>query len=138
MAIGSAAGALLLAAPVLAHEQHAGDGGKTVERVIILSGPGHHGDSAVERRVRVVELGGPEGASCGGGTPTEVNSASPDGREKTRIVICGHDGVSAAERADKLEKALTRIQQNDELSAEHKARVTAALQEAIERLRNSR
>jgi ribosome assembly protein YihI (activator of Der GTPase) len=50
-------------------------------------------------------------------------------------VLCGNSQLSAAERADKLEHVLSRLEARDDLSAEQKAKVTAALREAIEKVR---
>ena len=126
------AAGLVAGAPAAARDEPADGHHQTrVERVIVLSDKGHQGGEA-RRRVRVLDVDG-DRAGC---DKTEVNDS--DGRQKTRIVICGDERSSAADRAARLEQALARIQQNDDLSAEHKARVTAALQDAIERLRNTR
>jgi hypothetical protein len=126
------AGGLAVGAPAAAQDEPADGHHQTrIERVIILSDKDHR-DGEAGRRVRILDVDG-DRAGC---DKTEVNDR--DGREKTKVVVCGDDHASAADRAARLETALGRIQQNDELSAEHKARVTAALQDAIERLRSTR
>lgn len=128
------AGGLVLAAPAAAHPEHADGQDKTVTRVVVISHSKGQAQSEGEgrRRVRILDTSG-DGPGC-----DRTEAGDPDGREKTKVIICGDPEVSAADRAARLEKALGRIQQNDQLSADHKARVTAALQEAIERLRNTR
>jgi hypothetical protein len=125
------AGGIAVGAPAAAQDEPADAHQTRVERVIVLSDKDHN-DGEARQRIRVLDVNG-DHPGC---DKTEVND--DEGREKTKVVICGDDHASAADRAARLEKALGRIQQNDELSAEHKARVTAALQEAIERLRNTR
>jgi hypothetical protein len=126
------AGGIVAGAPAAAQEEPADGHQQTrVERVIVLSDRDHQ-DGDARQRIRVLDVN----ADHPGCDKTEVND--DNGREKTKVVICGGDHASAADRAARLEKALGRIQRNDELSAEHKARVTAALQDAIERLRNTR
>jgi hypothetical protein len=126
------AGGIVAGAPAAAQDEPTDGHRQTrVERVIVLS-DGDHRDGEVRRRVRVLDVNG-DRPGC---DKAEVND--DNGREKTKVVVCGDEQASAADRAAHLEKALGRIQQSDELSAEHKARVTAALQDAIERLRNTR
>jgi hypothetical protein len=126
------AGGLAAGAPAAAQDEPADGHHQTrVERVIVLSDKDHR-DGEARRQIRVLDVDG-DHAGC---DKTEVNDS--DGRQKTKVIVCGDEQVSAADRAARLEKALGRIQQNDDLSAEHKARVTAALQEAIERLRATR
>jgi hypothetical protein len=128
LAAGLAAGA-----PAAAQDEPADGHHQTrIERVVILSDKDHR-EGEARHRVRILDVDG-DHAGC---DKTEVNDSG--GREKTKIVLCGGgDQASSADRAARLEQALGRIQQSDDLSAEHKARVTAALQDAIERLRNTR
>ena len=121
--------ALAVAAPAssLAHPHPEGEGRKH-DRVIILEkhegGPGKrlrafHADRAAMK--------------CDGEDATKIEETSQD--EKTKFFFC-HDGkASPAAKADRLEKALSRIRAEDHLSPEHKARVEAAMQQAIGRLR---
>jgi hypothetical protein len=116
----------------------ASDEGKThTERVIIMTdAKGHDGESVRHdpdgARVRAFTLT-QDGASCSG-TRDVVDEQSADGKEKTHIIFCSNGEGNSAERAARLEKALARIEQNQELSAEHKAKVVAALRDAISRL----
>ena len=57
--------------------------------------------------------------------------------DKTKVIICSEEQLTEAQRIEKIEKVLDRIQSNGELSAEHKERVTAALRRAIEDMRTT-
>ena len=132
--------------------EHRGKGERV--RTFHIERDGKHGDGNV-RTIRIERKGDHEGAGprvralhmgegarmidCGGGERTEVEESTggETTRERTRIVFCGKEGLSAAQRIEKLEKALDRINANGELSAEHKDKVTAALRGAIERLRTT-
>jgi hypothetical protein len=83
------------------------------------------------RAYRLSALGG-----CGAAHPL-VDRSTGDGGENNRVLICSDHDVSAAERTSRLEHALERIQQMDGLSDSSKERVTAALRQAIEELRNA-
>jgi len=124
----------LLAAPAPAQESQ--DQGKKSEQIIIVKreGPqtGEGGEHAMHR-FRIERMDG-SAAACTG-QKDEVNEASADGRERTRIMICGDSQLSAADRAAKLEKVLSRIEARDDMSADQKARVTTALRGAIDRIR---
>src|SRR5688500_14398649 len=156
-----------LGAPGIAHPHPEGADGKVEKVIILregeggenrgkrrirtfhVEGDGKHGDGAV-RTIRIQRRGDHAGAGprvrafhmgdgarlldCGG-ERTEVDEST--GNDRTRIVFCGKSDLSAAQRIEKLEKALDRINANDELSAEHKDKVTAALRGAIERLRTT-
>jgi hypothetical protein len=58
-----------------------------------------------------------------------------DDKQKTRIVLCGDSKLSPAERAAKLEEIRAKLGEREGMSAEHRAKVEAALTEAINRLR---
>ena len=88
-----------------------------------------------ERHVRVMRFDGGELADCGG--EEVVRSETGDDKDKTKVIICSKDQLTEAQRIEKIEKVLTRIQANDDLSAEHKDRVTAALRRAIEDMRTT-
>lgn len=112
--------------------QEAPDAGRKTEKIVIVERAGAHGDGQTHRfRIE----GGDEFIAKCEGSKDEVAEASPDGKERTRIVLCGHNQLSAAERADRLEHVLSRLESRDDLSAEQKARVTAALREAIDKVR---
>jgi hypothetical protein len=159
LALGAAASLLLAGAAgaALAHPHPDGDGdGKKVERVVVI-GDGHHGKPG-KHHVRRFEIhrvdgdrhgkpGGPRVrrfemlhgdalAHCDGGEKI-VDDSSGDGDRKTKVVICAK-GKPTAASAERLEEALARINDNDELSAEAKARIATALQSAIDRARSAR
>ena len=137
--VAASVGALGLAAPGLAHP-HSGEGEKKVEKVIILSGKHEAKDGArLPRQFHMLRERGKEGLVGCEGEKTEVNETTTgNGSEKTRIVFCHDDKLSAAERAEKLEQSLARIRSDEHLSGEHKAKVEAALSEAIAKLRASK
>ncbi|MFL6858291.1 MAG: hypothetical protein ACJ8EB_10340 [Allosphingosinicella sp.] len=101
-----------------------------VERFVLVDhkGQGESGDPHV---LAVALADG--GASCTGNAD-EVSQQSEDGKQKTKIVICSPGEASPADRAERLQRAIARVEANQELSAEHKEKVVAALREAIERL----
>jgi bla regulator protein BlaR1 len=72
-------------------------------------------------------------ADCAGGQATEVNEG--DANDRTRVVLCSRGNATPAERAERLQRARDRLAGDSELSAEAKARVTAALDREIARLR---
>ena len=135
--VASAAG---LSTPGFAQEEQ-GDG-KKQERIVVIER--HEGDSKKHadagRRTRVMSLDGEHrlrDCSAKGGEPTEFTSDG-DGKKKVKILICGKDGeLSGAQRAERLEQALARIQSNEHLSAEAKERIGQSLREAIERTRQT-
>jgi hypothetical protein len=157
LAFGAAAALLLAGAggAAFAHPHPEGDGdGKKVETFVVIrdgSGGEHHGkpgkhevhrfvvhrDGAPgEPRVRTFEMHGGDLAGCEGGEKI-VDESADEGDKKTKVIICTRGQPSAA-GAQRLEEALARINDNDELSAEQKARITTALQSAIDRARSAR
>jgi len=121
------------------HHGGAGGSGGHDERVIVMtrhSDGDHqaHGDGhAVEMRHHgdVHEVVIPD---CAGGQTDEVNEGTDNNR--TRIVLCSRGGeATPAQRADRLAHVRERIANDSDLSAEQKARVTAALDRQIARLR---
>lgn len=104
------------------------------ERIVIVNhvGPAAEGGAGAVQRFRIE--GGDLAAHCGG-QADEVNAASPDGHQRTRILVCGEGQSSSADRVAKLEQVLARMEANTEIGADQKARVTAALREAIEHAR---
>jgi hypothetical protein len=138
--LGLAAAALLLAGAggaALAHPHPDGEGeGKTVKRVVVIrdgkGGEDHSGD-----RVRKFEMHGiGRLADCDGGEKIVDEQAGDDDR-KTKVIICRKGAPTAAE-AERLEEALARINDNDHLSDEQKARIETALRSAIDRARSAR
>ena len=154
--LGAAASLLLAGAAAFAHPHPDGEGdGKKVERVVVI-GDGHHGKPG-KHEVRRVEVhrvhgdrhgkpGGPHVrrfemhggalADCDGGEKI-VDDSSGDGDKKTKVIICTMGRPTAA-TAERLEEALARINDNDELSAEAKARIATAVESAIDRARSAR
>lgn len=129
----AAASAVALAAAVpatgVAHPHPDGDR-KKMGRVIILENK-HRGEPG--KRMRAFHIGRAD-MKCEG-EATRIDEGSD--RERTKILLC-HDGkASASERTERLEKALSRIRSDEHLSAEHKAKVETAIEEAIAKLRST-
>jgi hypothetical protein len=144
---GAAAVAILAAAsatlgsPGLAHPHPEGEAkNERTERVIIMD---HRSDAAEHRsdgdRTHVMRMRrGPNGEvvapDCEGGEATNVDEGS--GNERTRIFLCNRgSGGNPAERAERLQRVRDRLAGDTELSAEARARVTAALDRQIAQLR---
>ncbi|MFL6845980.1 MAG: hypothetical protein ACJ8ER_14000 [Allosphingosinicella sp.] len=149
---GLAAAALLVATAgagaAFAHPHSDGDG-KKVERVIIIQDDkdGDHAsaDGAQIRRFEIHRDGDHASADGGGirrmemvgdcrGGDKIVDESAGDDKKKTRVMICSR-GEPSARAAEHLEEALARINANDDLSAEQKAKIETALRSAIERAR---
>ena len=137
--LGIAAAFLLLAGAggaAFAHPHPEGDGKEVKSFVIIHDGKGgeHH---ASGDRVRKFEMHGiGRLADCDGGEKIVDEQAGDDGK-KTKVIICRKGAPTAAE-AERLEEALARINDNDHLSDEQKARIETALRSAIDRARSAR
>jgi hypothetical protein len=113
------------AAPALAHEP-----GEKAQKQKIIIMTERHGDGRAEIRdgdSKVVI------ADCGG-DKTEFSGGDEAKGEKARVVICTRGNVSSADRARRLEHVLERINSDDALSAETKAKIGTALRDAIARL----
>ncbi len=125
---------VLSAGAASAHPHPDGDGKEPVRKIIVLDGK--HGAKDGKDRVRQFHFRrGADGRFQCDGEPTKVDETT--GGDRTRIMICGNDKLSAADRAAKLEETLARIRSDDHLGAEHKAKVEAALSAAISRLREA-
>jgi beta-lactamase regulating signal transducer with metallopeptidase domain len=114
-----------------AHRDHA----EHSERVIVMTHRGEgHGDGDHERHVEIHRDGRdviiPD---CDHGQADEVNEGTD--HDRTRIVLCSRGEATPAQRAERLQHVRDRLANDDELSAEQKARVTAALDREIARLR---
>lgn len=131
----AALGATVLALPAMAHPHP--QAGEKSEQVIIMTTDATDADAKKGgvRAFRMHPEGGMNFADCDG-DKTEIQEGT--GKEKTRIFICGKPGLSGEERAKKLEEVRSRLAKNDRLSGEHRSRVDAALQEAINRARSSK
>ena len=110
----------------------AGHDGKRI-RTFHIPRDGKAGDG--ERHVRVMRFGAGDLEDCGG--DQVVRSETGGENDKTKVVICSKDQLTEAQRIEKIEKVLNRIQSNGELSPEHNERVTAALRRAIEDMRTT-
>ena len=127
--------AAAVGAAALATGATAQDAKPRVERVIVLTDrDGHEVSSEIRDGPRIRAFTLTDGAASCSGARDEVNEQSSNGAEKTHIILCSKGEGSDAERAAHLEKAISRIEQNQEISAERKEKVIAALREAIERL----
>ena len=131
----AAAASVALAGPALAHPHEGGEDKDKVQKVIILSGK--HDAKDGEKRVREFRMLRSEGGEfrCPNGDETKIDETT--GGDRTKILICGDDKLTSAQRAAKLEATLAKLRSEDHLGAEHKAKVEAALEEAIARLRAS-
>ena len=105
------------------------------EHVIVMTqrregGPGH-GEADARHHDDDMHVILPD---CAGGQRDEVSEGTDNNR--TRIILCSRgDEASPAARADQLAHVRDRIANDGDLSAEQKARVTAALDRQIARLR---
>ena len=158
--LGAAASLLLAGAAgaAFAHPHPDGEGdGKKVERIVVVRDGAHgeHHGKPGKHKVRRFEIIGADGhgkpggprlrrfemhgdvpAHCKDGEKIVEESADSDGK-KTKVILCTKGEPSAA-AAERLEEALARINDHDELSAEQKARITTALKSAIDRARSAR
>ena len=116
--------------------RHSEDGDVRTERVIVRT---HRRDRAggevdreghAEAMRRDHEIVIP---SCDDGQRDEVSEGTDDNR--TRIVLCSRGNATPAQRAERLQGVRDRLTRDEELSAEQKARVTAAIDREIARLR---
>jgi len=120
-----------------ARSDSSGDGERRVERrehVIVSTGSG--GGETVDRRE--IRIHGRDGVTipeeCRSAEVSQVDESSEGYR--TRIVLCSRGGErTAAQRIEGLQRARERIAGQDQLNAEHKQRVLAALDREIARLR---
>jgi hypothetical protein len=128
----AAAASVLAAGAAFAHPHEEADGKDKVKVIIMSDNKG--GKEAMERVREFRILRGPNGeVTCLDGKATNVDEAT--GGERTKILICGNDKLTGEERAKRLEEMLVKMQTNNSLGGEHKAKVEAALQQAIERAR---
>jgi hypothetical protein len=138
-ALGFAAAALVLTGAggaALAHPHPDGEGEQVKRFVVIHDGKGgdQHASGDRVRRFEMHGLGGP--ADCQGGEKI-VDEQSEGDDKKTKVIICRKGPATAAD-AERLEEALARINDNDHLSDEQKARIETALRSAIDRARSAR
>jgi len=105
------------------------------ERVIVRTHRRDHAGGADDadrpvamRRERDLELLG-----CDDGQRDEVSEGTEG--DRTRIVLCSRGNATPAERADRLQHVRDRLARDIELDAGQRARVTAAIDREIARLR---
>lgn len=120
------------------HSEHM-DGNGHTEQVIVMThrgdGAGGHGDHATMPHI---EMHGPNGditmPSCDQGQRDEINEGTEG--NQTRVILCSRGGeASPAQRAERLQHVRDRLAGESELSAEQRARVLAAIDAQIARLR---
>lgn len=120
------------------HHGAAGGPNERHERVIVMTHDGEGDHAAGDQHAMVMHHDGDTHEivipDCSGGQSDEVNEGSENNR--TRIVLCNRgEAASPAVRADRLAHVRDRIANDTDLNAEQKARVTAALDRQIARLR---
>jgi hypothetical protein len=145
--LAAAAGALMLAGaagPGLAHEQGGDRDSAHVEKIIVITshrdrdeGDRERGEGRRGRHVEAIRIDGAGSMADCGGARTAISQSTGNERERTRVVFCSSDALSAVQRAEKLEHVLARINSSEHLSAESKGRVAAAIRRAIEELRSA-
>ena len=122
-------------------EHHGAAAGPTDrrERVIVMTHEGEgghpgHGDHHATEMHHDGDMHAIVIPDCPGGRMDEVNEGADN--DRTRIVLCsrGQEATPAA-RADQLAHVRERIANDEDLSAEQKTRVTAAIDRQIARLR---
>lgn len=126
LAAGAAMTALALAAPTLAHPDHATK--EEVREIKIVKSDGRHDGHRAEFA-----------ADCGKGRKFESSAEAGDGTKEKRVskmVICSDPGESDAAWKKTLSDALARIQGNDDMPAEGKAKIMADLNAEIARIGN--
>ena len=129
-----------------ARERHgSADGERREERRVMVftdrRGDGH-GDAAEHHR-RLMEMHGPDGhmmvmsdRDCQDANRSEVNEGTDNNR--TRVIVCtrGADGArNPAQQAEALQRARSRLAEDDQIPAEQRQRVLAAIDREIARLR---
>ena len=122
LAAGTAIAALAIAAPSAAHPDH-----ETREEV---------------REVKIIKADGKRiskssfVADCGKGRKFESSSSTGDDRNKnvSKMVICSDPGESDEAWAKTLSEALARVESNDDMPAEGKARIAADLRSELAKL----
>jgi beta-lactamase regulating signal transducer with metallopeptidase domain len=123
-----------------AHREHAaGDGRHEERRVIVRTHDGHGGHAegnADRHRMMMMHLGDRDhmaAAHCGDGQRTEVNEGGDN--QRTRVILCNRGDGTPAQRAEHLQRVRERLAGEDDLSAEQRQRVLAAIDREIARLR---
>lgn len=139
----------MLGSPGIAHPHPEGEAKEhsRAERIVIMTersdgkgGEAHSGHAGRDPVAAIVDFSVRRGEGgevvvpqCDPADRTEVNEGTDT--DRTRVVLCTRGGATPAQRADRLQSARDRIAGNDELSQEHRNRITAALDREIARLR---
>lgn len=126
LSAAAAAAAVAFAVPAFAQHDHSATKEEVREIKIIKT------DAAGEKASRAQIA-----ADCGQGRKFESSAESGDGAKEKRVskmVICSDPGESDAEWAKTLRDALVRLQANDDMPDEGKARIIADLQSEIAKL----
>ena len=126
LAAGACVSALVFVAPALAHPDHSTK--EEVREIKIIKS-----DKAGGEHDRHAALA----ADCGKGRKFESSSESGDDAKEKRVskmVICSDPGESDEAWAKTLRDALTRVQGNDDMPAEGKAKIMADLQSEIAKI----
>lgn len=122
------------------HREHANHDRRVIVRThrgdSHQAAPGGHGDQAPHvfhmRQGPGVHLAM---AECDEDQRTEVSEG--EGNERTRVILCSRGEADPAQRAERLQRVRDRLAEESELSAEQRARVSAALDREIARLRGN-
>lgn len=125
------------------HRDHAhGDGDRREERRVIVrthDGHGGHAEGDGDRhRMFMMHLGDRDRmaeAHCGEGERFEANEG--DDNNRTRVILCSRGNATPAQRAERLQNVRERLAGDDDLSAEQRQRVLAAIDREIARLRGA-
>ena len=136
LAAGAAIAALAIGVPIAAHPEHATtenvretktvtkDGDKTIEIHKIVKG-----DKADGKEIEETTLV----SDCGGGRKFESIAQTGEGDKKNvnKIVLCADKGESQAQWDKTLHDALTRLEANNDMPADGKAKIMADLRNEI-------
>ena len=120
LAAGVAMAGLVIGVPIAAHPDHQSNNEQVREIKIIKS------DKAQISKAEFV-------AECGKGRKFESSSSTGDDKNKkvSKMLICSDPGESDAEWKKTLSDALARVEANDDMPAEGKARIMADLRSEI-------
>lgn len=131
-----------------AAERHgSADGDRRVERnvrIITMDGHGEgHGEAGEHRRMMEMHGGGEHmmimaGRDCPNANRSEVNEGNDTNR--TRVIVCtrNNDGAAnPARQAEALQRARARLAEDNQIPAEQRQRVLAAIDREIARLRGA-
>lgn len=123
LAASAAIGALAIAVPSAAHPDHATK--DEVREIKIIKADG-------KKHISQAEFV----ADCGKGRKFESSSTSggEENKHVSKMVICSDQGESDAEWKKTLSEALARVEANDDMPPEGKAKIMADLRSEIARI----